>query len=211
VDNSHPPIRVKSSGGAVVIVGSHMQNTYFQGPIGQKLPLPAKLRNEPTSFFKLTVVNEQEVPVSAQEHEDCIRKVIDDKLVDLDECGGTLPVITCSSENDQMIIDVDNEEGIAFVNDVLSGLNLTTIRKQFTWLLGNVPKNFFENESIQKKVKKINKLSNEAKFAKGQACGDQIELKLCLNEKDFHKLERKKLTLNCLSYGLVQLHLSSDL
>jgi len=84
------------------------------------------------SAIELIVVDNQLRPVRVEEAYQRLGQAVDGKLVDLLD-SGELPRITCSAENGEIRIGVDDEKDVSFVNEALKDIDLSTISSHTTF------------------------------------------------------------------------------
>jgi len=161
----------------------------------------------------LVVANHERIPVAADKFCNKIREAIDDRLLDL-MGSGDLPTVTVSVRDANVVVSVEDQDGIFFVNEVLKDLNLSAITQSdfepLTWFACDVTASFFYRKNMEKYVIKVNNFSELVQFKKGPRQGDMVQLRVGLTVKDIQKLLSKSFAMNCLSFGLVKLHPISD-
>jgi len=90
----------------------------------EKMSLLSSLTSLNLSMIHLIVVDNKQIPVSAQEFYAKVVDAIDEALVNCED----LPKVKCSKVNNNIKIDVEEERAISFVRDALFGLNLSVVR-----------------------------------------------------------------------------------
>jgi len=212
-DNKHANYNFNVSNGAKAVVasGSYLQSLgiNFSGEASQQ-----SLTLTEVPKIQLVVIHDNEEPASADKFFEQVGEAIDDKLVDLMN-SGEVPTITCSMENDNIMIGIEDDKVQSIVNAILNEFNLSAVcfneAHLLKWFRGIVSKRILVRKNIWRNVRALNSFSDSAVFQTSpDENSDQCYLKVGLVDKDIQKLEAKSLSLNCASFGKVKLEPTSD-